>query len=170
MPSSKQIISLSSFCPERLNNPHLHFTFLGYKPGGNDLLPFTTVSTTSKFMDFPLEVLQGRTIYTTLSCENNAGLISVMSSNGVKISNKRPSIENVQVESVPLTTTEYNAQIPYQGVTDNIRLKWSGFTDHVGVETYLVCIHVLTLYEKRRMSVYIEYKNCTCVFNFLFAV
>lgn len=143
---------------------HTFIVFLGYKPGGNDLLPFTAVSTTSNFMDFPSDVLQGRTIYTTLNCENNAGLISVMSSNGVKISSKRPSIENVQVELVPLTTTEYNAQTPYQGVTDNIRLKWSGFTDHVGVVTYLVCIHFLTLNEKLRMSIYIEYENCSLTF------
>jgi hypothetical protein len=46
------------------------------------------VYSTSAYMDFPYNVLTGHVIYTTLSCENNAGLTSVLSSNGVKISNQ----------------------------------------------------------------------------------
>jgi hypothetical protein len=61
-----------------------------------------------------------------------------MSSNGVKISNKKPSNETAQLELIALSATEYNPRDTYQGITNNIKLKWSGFTDDIGVDTYMV--------------------------------
>ena len=101
-------------------------------------MPFTVVTTDRAAMEFPYNVLLGYTIYTTLSCENKAGLTSVMSSNGVKISNKKPSNETAQLELIALSATEYNPRDTYQGITNNVRLKWSGFTDDIGVDTYMV--------------------------------
>ena len=92
-------------------------------------------------MDFPYSVLEGYTVYTTLTCENNAGLTSMKSSNGVRISNQPPSITAVEVEVLPLSNTEYIPSEKYQGVTDSMRIKWSGFTDSIGVETYQVSLH-----------------------------
>ncbi|CAC5416612.1 unnamed protein product [Mytilus coruscus] len=78
----------------------------------------------------------GRTIYTTLTCENNAGLISTLSADWVKISNQPPSIATAVVETMPLSLTECTPQIKHQGVTDNIRLKWTVFADDIGVERF----------------------------------
>ncbi|XP_076117799.1 uncharacterized protein LOC143085385 [Mytilus galloprovincialis] len=111
---------------------------VGYQPGGIELLPYTVVTALSAYKEFPYNVLIGRTIYTTLTCENNAGLISTMSANGVKISNQPPSIASAVVETMPLSMTEYTPQINNQGVTDNIRLKWTGFADDIGVERFKV--------------------------------
>ena len=116
----------------------LFISLLGYKPEGNDLLPFTVVTADRASMEFSYNLLLGYTIYTTLSCENKAGLTSVMSSNGIKISNKRPSNETAQLELISLSATEYNPRDTYQGITNNVRLKWSGFTDDIGIDTYMV--------------------------------
>ncbi|XP_063415906.1 uncharacterized protein LOC134697555 [Mytilus trossulus] len=111
---------------------------VGYQPGGIELLSYTVITTLSAYKEFPYNVLIGRTIYTTLTCENNAGLISTMSANGVRISNQPPSTASAVVETMPLSMTEYTPQINKQGVTDNIRLKWTGFTDDIGVERFKV--------------------------------
>jgi hypothetical protein len=92
-------------------------------------------------MDFPYSVLEGYTIYTSLSCDNNAGLTSTLSSNGVKISNHPPSIAAANVKIVPLAITEYNPIEEFQGVSNAMRMKWSGFTDSIGVEMYKVGIN-----------------------------
>lgn len=111
---------------------------LGYQPGGNDLLPYTEVTSTTAYKEFPYSVLIGYTIYTTLKCENKAGLSSVMSSNGVKISNLPPTATSAVVQTLPLSLTEYSPRDSYQGVNDRIRLKWTGFDDNIGVERYKV--------------------------------
>ncbi|CAC5370733.1 unnamed protein product [Mytilus coruscus] len=111
---------------------------IGYQPGGNDLLPYTVVTTTAVYKEFPYSVLTGFIIYTTLTCENNAGLSSVMSSDGVKISDQPPSVAAAVVETLPLSMTEYNTRDSYRGVTDNFRLKWTGFDDNIAVERYKV--------------------------------
>ncbi|CAC5386461.1 unnamed protein product [Mytilus coruscus] len=111
---------------------------IGYQPGGNDLQPYTEVTSTTAYKEFPYSVLTGFTIYTTLTCENKAGLSSVMSSNGVKISNLPPTSTSAVVQTLPLSLTEYNPRDSYQGVADNIRLKWTGFDDDIGVERYKV--------------------------------
>ncbi|CAG2188627.1 unnamed protein product [Mytilus edulis] len=74
------------------------------------------ITAMSAYKEFPYSVLIGRTIYTTLTCENNAGLISTKSANGVKISNQPPSTASAVVETMPLSMTEYTPQINNQGV------------------------------------------------------
>ena len=111
---------------------------IGYKPEGNDLWSYTRVTTTSAYREFPYNVLEGHTIYSTLNCENNAGLSSVKSSDGVKISNQPPSIATAEVEVIPISNTEYNPRYTYLGVTDSFRLKWTGFSDNIGIERYKV--------------------------------
>lgn len=120
----------------------LFFT-AGTQPNQVDIQAFENVPVSDylAFRDFDYSVLQGKTIYSTLRCENNAGLLSSMSSNGVKISHDAPVVTNAVVESMPLSVTEYKAQTNYQSVTDRIRLKWTGFSDHIGIQQYKVTIH-----------------------------
>ena len=99
------------------------------------------MTTTTAYKDFPYNLLEGRIIYTTLSCENNAGLSFIKSSNGVKVSNTPPSTSTAQIEIVPLSPTEYTLRDGYHGLSDNMRLKWSGFTDTIGIETFDVSIN-----------------------------
>lgn len=126
----------------------------GTQPNQVDIQAFENVPVSDylAFRDFDYSVLQGKTIYSTLRCENNAGLLSYMSSNGVKISHDAPVVTSAVVESMPLSVTEYKARTNYQSVTDRIRLKWTGFNDHIGIQQYkvqfmetCVCIHSVLL-------------------------
>ncbi|XP_052067298.1 uncharacterized protein LOC127706680 [Mytilus californianus] len=111
---------------------------IGYAPGKTDLLVYTEISASPASMEFDYNFLEGYTIYTTLSCENNAGLTYSLSTDGVQISNTPPSISTVEMEVLSLSYTEYNPRDWYLGLTDTLRIKWSGFTDSIGVETYKV--------------------------------
>lgn len=114
------------------------FLFSGYQPEMTDLLTFTEVIGTTAYKEFDYNILEGHTIYTTISCENNAGLFSILSSNGVRISERPPSIDNAVAEVLSEQATEYNPRSAFQGVKDSLRLKWSGFTDSIGLESCLV--------------------------------
>lgn len=114
------------------------FLFSGYQPEMTDLLTFTEVTGTTAYKEFDFNVLEGHTIYSTISCENNAGLFSILSSNGVRISERPPTIDNAVAEVLSEQATEYHTRSAFQGVKDSLRLKWSGFTDNIGLESYLV--------------------------------
>jgi hypothetical protein len=86
------------------------FLFSGYQPEMTDLLTLTEVIGTTAYKEFDYNILEGHTIYTTISCENNAGLFSILSSNGVRISEHSPSIDSAVAEVLSEQATEYNRQ------------------------------------------------------------
>ena len=79
-------------------------------------------------------------VHVTLRCRNKAGLQSTLSSNGVKISNLPPQTTSAEVEILPHSTTEYNCRDHYQGDITKLRVKWTGFTDMAGLDSYMVRI------------------------------
>ena len=74
-------------------------------------MTYTPVTDNRGFKEFPYSVLTGRIIYTTLNCENKAGLFSTLSSNGVKISDQPPSIQTVEISMLPLSHTEHQDEM-----------------------------------------------------------
>ena len=81
-------------------------------------------------------------VHVTLKCRNKAGLQSTLSSNGVKISNLPPQTTSAEVEILPHSMTEYNCRNHYQGDITKLRVKWTGFTDMAGLDSYMVRINV----------------------------
>ncbi|CAG2254534.1 unnamed protein product [Mytilus edulis] len=79
-------------------------------------------------------------IHVTLRCKNEAGLQSSKSSNGVKISSLPPNTTSAEVQILPHTLTEYNPRYHYQGDTSSIRVKWTGFEDLSGLDSYLLTL------------------------------
>jgi len=88
--------------------------------------------------------VEGKIVYSSIRCENNAGLQNVKSSDGVIISRNAPDISNVDLRYIDLSETEYNAFLGFQSVTNQIRLKWTGFTDLIGIEGYTVRTSCIT--------------------------
>ncbi|XP_063400004.1 uncharacterized protein LOC134684633 [Mytilus trossulus] len=80
-------------------------------------------------------------VHVTLRCRSKAGLMSSKSTNGVKISNLPPNTTTAEVEILPHTLTEYNPRHHYQGDTSYVRVKWTGFEDMTGVDSYLLTFH-----------------------------
>ena len=114
------------------------FLFVGYQPKGIEVQSFEkiVISDRRSFKDFDASVLQGRTVYSTIQCQNKAGLISSSSSDGVTIYDKPPSMATAVIRTLPLSVTEYSALDYYQSVTNNLRLVWSGVEDKIGVQQY----------------------------------
>ena len=79
-------------------------------------------------------------VHVTLRCRNKAGLQSTLSSNGVQISNLPPQTTSAEVEILPHSMTEYNCRDHYQGDITKLRVKWTGFTDMAGLDSYMVRI------------------------------
>ena len=77
-------------------------------------------------------------IHVNLRCRNNAGLQSSLSTDGVKISNHSPNTTYAKVEIIPQSLSEYDAKGHLQCDTSLVRLKWTGYTDLTGIDSYLV--------------------------------
>ena len=78
------------------------------------------------------------TVYVTLRCHNKAGLHTKKSSDGVTISDSPPFIQNAQVQVLDQPITEYKSKSNFHGNTSTVRLKWMGFEDKLGLDSFLV--------------------------------
>lgn len=112
--------------------------FIGYQPKGIEVQGFERINIDSRrtYKDFDASVLQGKTVYSTLQCQNKAGLISSLSSDGVIIYDQPPSMASAVIRTLPLSLTEYPALDYYQSVTNNLKIVWSGVEDKIGVQQY----------------------------------
>ncbi|XP_033751510.1 LOW QUALITY PROTEIN: uncharacterized protein LOC117335547 [Pecten maximus] len=128
-----------------VNDPESGLSFcewaIGYQPFGNELQTFQRcliMLFNGQIQDVGYDRLQGMTVYSTIRCQNKAGLQSVRSSDGVRISRLSPAVDNVQFNIIRLSQEEFAAASQFQGDTTQIRLKWSGFTDPIGIEGYIL--------------------------------
>lgn len=133
----------------------LKYLLLGYQPQGIELQSFIRISEGKGYQAFDYSLLENKTIFSSIRCHNKAGLTSTKSSNGVKISNRPPSVRHATVEVVPLSVTEYAGRDHYQSMSSNLRIQWSGFEDFVGIEQYKVRLN----YERSRMQTVIPKDN-----------
>nr|XP_034314147.1 uncharacterized protein LOC105348718 isoform X1 [Crassostrea gigas] len=115
---------------------------IGYQPKGTEVQRFEriTISDGRAYKDFDASVLQGKTVYSTLQCQNKAGLISSLSSDGVIIYDQPPSMASAVIRTLPLSLTEYPALDYYQSVTNNLKIVWSGVEDKIGVQQYKLSV------------------------------
>ncbi|XP_076113981.1 uncharacterized protein LOC143082265 [Mytilus galloprovincialis] len=115
---------------------------VGYQPYGNEIQTFQPLASGVKRISkvFPSSQVSMQMIHVTLRCKNEAGLQSSKSSNGVKISSLPPNTNSAEVQILPHTLTEYNPRDHYQGDTSSIRVKWTGFEDLTGLDSYLLTL------------------------------
>ncbi|VDI80173.1 Hypothetical predicted protein [Mytilus galloprovincialis] len=113
---------------------------VGYQLYGNELQTFQKIPVELRLLSkvFPYDLLFMRRIYVTIRCKNKAGLQSSLSTDGVIVSNLPPVSTRAQVNILPLSNTEYMAYNGYQKNKHTMRIKWSGFEDIVGLDSYLV--------------------------------
>ncbi|VDI13269.1 Hypothetical predicted protein, partial [Mytilus galloprovincialis] len=113
---------------------------VGYQLYGNELQTFQKIPVELRLLSkvLPYDLLFMRTIYVTIRCKNKAGLQSSLSTDGVIVSNLPPVSASAQVNILPLSNTEYMAYNGYQKNKHTMRIKWSGFKDIVGLDSYLV--------------------------------
>jgi hypothetical protein len=119
--------------------PPSHY-ILGYQQYGNEIQAFQKLPLDIKLISkiFTTDQISMQMVHITLKCRNKAGLQSTLSSNGVKISNLPPQTISAEVEILPHSMTEYNCRNHYQGDITKLRVKWTGFTDMAGLDSYMV--------------------------------
>jgi hypothetical protein len=119
--------------------PPSHY-ILGYQQYGNEIQAFQKLPLDIKLISkiFLTDQISMQMVHVTLRCRNKAGLHSTLSSNGVKISNLPPQTTSAEVEILPHSMTEYNCRDHYQGDITKLRVKWTGFTDMAGLDSYMV--------------------------------
>ncbi|VDI63401.1 Hypothetical predicted protein [Mytilus galloprovincialis] len=115
---------------------------VGYQPYGNEIQTFQQLASGVKRISkvFSSGQVSMQMIHVTLRCKNEAGLQSSKSSNGVKISSLPPNTTSAEVQILPHSLTEYNPRYHYQGDTSSIRVKWTGFEDLTGLDSYLLTL------------------------------
>ncbi|XP_052082956.1 uncharacterized protein LOC127720416 [Mytilus californianus] len=137
---------------------------VGFSETGNDVQAFITISPELTYVSkvFDHTLLSSRTVYVTLRCHNNAGLHSLRSSDGVTISNSPPSANSAQLEILDLPVTEYPNKPLFQGNVTTMKLKWSGFEDDSGFDSYIV--HVENQQKSVSLSRTILYEHSGMVY------
>jgi hypothetical protein len=140
--------------------PTSHY-ILGYQQYGNEIQAFQKLPLERKLISkiFPTDQISMQMVHVTLRCRNKAGLQSTLSSNGVKISNLPPQTTSAEVEILPHSMTEYNCRDHYQGDITKLRVKWTGFTDMAGLDSYMVRMR------KYKDFVYFHCQQCLSFIN-----
>ncbi|XP_061189002.1 uncharacterized protein LOC133197151 [Saccostrea echinata] len=113
---------------------------VGFSPQSVDLKKFTVMTTYSGYIDVNFTDTENNTIYSSVRCTNHAGLTSYAYSDGIKISQNAPNASNVQITHVALSQTVYPPSDGFQGVSDSVRLFWSGFDDTIGISSHRVVL------------------------------
>lgn len=109
---------------------------VGYSPESTDLKTFSVMTIYSGYIDVNFTDTENNTIYNTVRCTNHAGLVTYAYSDGIQISQNAPNSSNVQISHVALSQTEYSPSDGFQGVSDSVRLYWSGFDDTVEISSH----------------------------------
>jgi hypothetical protein len=112
--------------------------YIGTSAGHTSIEDFVTIkpdqrNASKTFLGLPKEM-----IYATVRCTNGAGLTHTCSSDGVKLVQKPPSVDNVILELLTTSTTQYEPRDHYHGNNTEIRFRWTGFKTDDGVKSYLV--------------------------------
>lgn len=114
---------------------------LGFQPYGNELQSFKkSTELKSATVTVDEDIISQKTVYSTVRCQNNAGLFSTATSDGVTISEIPPSSENAVITIIPQSITEYSSGDNYQQDKTSVRMKWSGFVDQFGIMSFVVSI------------------------------
>lgn len=78
------------------------------------------------------------TVFATVRCENGAGLIGTMSSDGVKILQYPPSVDSVILHLMTTSLTQFLPRGFYHGNSSEIKFRWTGFGAQDTVDSFEV--------------------------------
>lgn len=113
---------------------------LGLFPGDSSLLPVTGVGAKAENATATLQQNPNATIYATITCKNRAGLSSSKSSDGVRVLQQPPATDDVIVEILTSSSTQYPARMNYHGNNSVVRFRWTGFNYDEGIDSLMVSL------------------------------
>ncbi|XP_060577218.1 uncharacterized protein LOC132734491 [Ruditapes philippinarum] len=113
---------------------------LGTSAGDTSIEDFVTVKPDQRNASKTFLGLPKERVYVTIRCTNGAGLTHTCSSDGVKLVQKPPSVDNVILELLTTSATQYEPRDHYHGNNTEIRFRWTGFKTDDGVQSYLIAL------------------------------
>jgi hypothetical protein len=112
--------------------------YIGTSAGDTSIEDFVTIKPDQRNASKTFLGLPKERVYVTIRCTNGAGLTHTCSSDGVKLVQKPPSVDNVILELLATSATQYEPRDHYHGNNTEIRFRWTGFKTDDGVQSYLV--------------------------------
>ncbi|KAI8487523.1 hypothetical protein Bbelb_347570 [Branchiostoma belcheri] len=110
---------------------------LGLSPGSGEIHQFTQQpSLYSATFDLSGQLTHGDTVYSTVRCQNYAGITSHVTSDGVTIVSQPPNSDHAVVETMVEPQSYYPTRASHQSTDDVIHLSWEGFFDSSGIRNY----------------------------------
>ncbi|XP_078696223.1 uncharacterized protein LOC144924666 [Branchiostoma floridae x Branchiostoma belcheri] len=110
---------------------------LGLSPGSGEVHQFTQQpSLYSATFDLSGQLTHGDTVYSTVRCQNYAGMTSHVTSDGVTIVTAAPNSDHAIVETMAESQSYYPTRASHQSTDDVIHLSWEGFFDVSGIRNY----------------------------------
>ncbi|XP_078621331.1 uncharacterized protein LOC144887808 [Branchiostoma floridae x Branchiostoma japonicum] len=109
---------------------------IGLEPGSTSISDYTEVENSGSASKSVSGLSHGQTVFVTVRCHNNVGLVSTMSSDGVTFVTSPPSTTAAQLSVVTRSETQYPTRGNHQSQTDMLQLSWGGFADTTGILAY----------------------------------
>ncbi|XP_035661568.1 uncharacterized protein LOC118405866 [Branchiostoma floridae] len=109
---------------------------IGLEPGSASISDYTAVENSGSASKSVSGLSHGQTVFVTVRCHNNVGLVSTMSSDGVTIVTNPPITTAAQLSVVTRSETQYPTRGNHQSQTDMLQLSWGGFADTTGILAY----------------------------------
>ncbi|XP_053398947.1 uncharacterized protein LOC128556937 [Mercenaria mercenaria] len=113
---------------------------LGTSEGDVSILDFVRVQSVQMNASKLFQTIPDGKVYVTVRCTNGAGSTHTCSSDGVKMVQMPPSVDNVILELLPTSATQYKPRGRYHGNNTEIRFRWTGFDSDEGVQSYLIAL------------------------------
>ncbi|XP_069132408.1 uncharacterized protein [Argopecten irradians] len=100
---------------------------IGTSPTEQDIQPFTSVpvTATSASTEIDINRIEGRMVYSTVQCDNGAGLRTRAVTNGVQVTTRPPVLPHGTIDVTEMSDTEYPTQDGYQSSTRGIKCEWT---------------------------------------------
>ncbi|XP_053400998.1 uncharacterized protein LOC128557563 isoform X2 [Mercenaria mercenaria] len=113
---------------------------LGTFQGDTSIQAFFTLQPDKNNASKLFEASPSDNIFVTVRCTNGAGLTHKCYSDGVRLLQTPPSVDDVILELLTTSLTQYETRSRYHGNNTEIRFRWTGFKSDEGVQSYLIAL------------------------------
>ncbi|KAK3612517.1 hypothetical protein CHS0354_024489 [Potamilus streckersoni] len=109
---------------------------IGTAPSKTDIQNFTKAEhgTWTFAQQFQIDDIGNKTMFVTVRCENGARLVSSRSSDGVHVFRSLPSADSLEISVMGTSKSVYIPRDYFHADESDVRVRWSGFKDDIGIE------------------------------------
>ena len=119
---------IHSFIHSFISEPNRHDVFSGFTAGSQEVQYFTETHNMSySSVDIAGQFVHGQMVYVTVRCVNYAGLLSILSSDGVVMTPDPPITNNAYVDVIINPVSHFPPRNNHQVQDDTVIFGWNQF-------------------------------------------